>query len=258
MPDSPMTDWERVAEDMLRRIRADEWPGDTRLPSEEDLAKHYSVSRIPVRQALQDLTARGVLVSGRGRGRRVRRYDQRLEWWPAKFEHAQHRRDTDPNTTTDAWMADIEAQGIQAEQEVEPLMVKATPFLAEQLRVAPDDPVLCRARTRTIRGVRWQLADSFYPMWIVEGEGSILLRPEDTTVPGGFMKYLGHEQAWFDDFITCRMPTLEESRRLKLEAGTPVIEHARTGYDSNDIPTRVLITIAPGDRHIIRYRPEAR
>jgi GntR family transcriptional regulator len=36
-------------------------------------------------------------------------------------------------------------------------------------------------------------------------------------------------------------------------SATPVAVHMRTGYDENDRPLRVMITILPGDRHVIRY-----
>ena len=35
--------------------------------------------------------------------------------------------------------------------------------------------------------------------------------------------------------------------------GTPIAEHVRTGFNRDDRPVRVIITIVPGDRHRIIY-----
>lgn len=242
---------------MLReRIEQGEWSDSELLPAEKELADEYGVSRPTIRQSLQALTAEGLLTASRGRGRQVRHY-HRLEWWPARFEHRDYRRDGSPDTSRDAWMLDIDAQGRIADQQVTPTMCRASARIAEQLQISPGETVLCRARTRTIDSKLWQTADSYYPMWIVEGDGAILLQPGDVVVPGGFMSYLGHAQRWFDDRMIGRMPTSSEVKRLDLDAGTPVIEHMRTGYDIEDKPVRVVVTVAPGDRHIIRHRVEA-
>jgi DNA-binding GntR family transcriptional regulator len=56
-----------------------------------------------------------------------------------------------------------------------------------------------------------------------------------------------------EDEITVRMPTPEETELLKLPPGTPVGEIVRIGYGKDDRPVRVMVTIAPGDRHLLVY-----
>lgn len=49
----------------------------------------------------------------------------------------------------------------------------------------------------------------------------------------------------------------EEVSRLEIDAGTPVAAITRTGYGADDRPLRVMVTIAPGDRHLLVYEWEA-
>jgi GntR family transcriptional regulator len=62
--------YQRVAEDIRAAIAAGEYPASTKLPSENDLAQRYGVSRGTIRQAFAALRADGVIASRRG-ARRV-------------------------------------------------------------------------------------------------------------------------------------------------------------------------------------------
>jgi len=66
---SPMPLWAQLRDGLARRLDADEFAAA--FPSEAELARVYGVSRQTVRQALQDLRARGRVVAERGRGSRV-------------------------------------------------------------------------------------------------------------------------------------------------------------------------------------------
>ena len=57
-----------IAADLRRRIDDGEWGNGDRLPSENALAEHYSVSRATIRTALQDLESRGLMITRRGLG----------------------------------------------------------------------------------------------------------------------------------------------------------------------------------------------
>ena len=62
--------YQQVAEDIRTAITAGEYPASTKLPSESELARRYSVSRGTIRQAFAALRADGVITSRRG-ARRV-------------------------------------------------------------------------------------------------------------------------------------------------------------------------------------------
>lgn len=66
---------ERLTHEMLRRIRNDEWPVGSLVPSERVLMEEFGVSRIPLREAMSHLRALGVLDTEHGRGSTVQRID---------------------------------------------------------------------------------------------------------------------------------------------------------------------------------------
>ena len=67
-PTSHIPKHSQFKEIITQRIADDEFPLGAKLPSEEDLAKKYGVSRATVRRAFSDLVRKGVLFSQRGKG----------------------------------------------------------------------------------------------------------------------------------------------------------------------------------------------
>lgn len=66
-----MTGWEDIRAEVLRRIRARDWPPGGMIPTEEDLAVEFGVARATVNRALRDLATSGVLERRRKAGTRV-------------------------------------------------------------------------------------------------------------------------------------------------------------------------------------------
>jgi GntR family transcriptional regulator len=243
---------DQVADKMRQMIESGELqPGD-RLEREDVLAERYGVSRHTVRQALNDLTMEGLLASGRGRGRVVRAY-RPLEWHLSLYESRRgHEQGGDP---ADQWSADVHAQGREPAQEVDVGIVDPPEAVAKHLGTQPDELVVVRRRVRSVDGVPYQLADSYFRLDLIKGTS--LMEPRDVAAPGGLLAAIGHPQARFLDEITVRMPTRTESEKLDLPSGTPVAEVIRTGYAADGTPLRVMVTVAPGDRHKLVYETDA-
>ncbi len=241
--------YERVADDLRAAIkRGDLQPGEN-VPAEQDLAERHHVSRQTVRQALQLLTNEGLLASGRGRGRIVRS-QTRLRWQLSTYE-TQDRHSAE----ADAWSNGVADQGRQPRQEVTVSIDLPSPEIAERLQIDAKDLVVVRRRLRYVDDTPFQLADSYFPESLARG--TPLMVPGDVSVPGGILASIGRPQVRITDEIQIRMPTKDESNRLGLQAGTPVAEHTRTGYDGDGRPVRVMVTIVPGDRHILVYELDA-
>src|ERR1700744_699700 len=69
--DAPVSLYRKGADDLRASIAAGEYPAGTRLPSENDLAERYAVSRGTIRQAFAALRSDGVIASRRGARRIV-------------------------------------------------------------------------------------------------------------------------------------------------------------------------------------------
>lgn len=72
----------RVKDDLIRRVRANEWGSTTPLPPESALAEAYGISVGTLRRVLAELAADGILERHQGRGTYVRR---------ATFQHSLFR-----------------------------------------------------------------------------------------------------------------------------------------------------------------------
>jgi GntR family histidine utilization transcriptional repressor len=63
--------WEAIRDEVMRRIRARDWPPGQVIPGEEALAREFGCARATVNRALRDLAAQGLLERRRKAGTRV-------------------------------------------------------------------------------------------------------------------------------------------------------------------------------------------
>lgn len=66
-----MQGWESIRAEVLRRIRARDWPPGGLIPGEEALAEEFGVARATVNRALRDLAEAGVIERKKRAGTRV-------------------------------------------------------------------------------------------------------------------------------------------------------------------------------------------
>ena len=67
-PESPIPLYRQLAELLLAKVRAGEYPAGTRIPSEHQLAQTYRIGRPTARQATDLLVRKHILVRKRGAG----------------------------------------------------------------------------------------------------------------------------------------------------------------------------------------------
>ncbi|MEK4424059.1 FadR/GntR family transcriptional regulator [Solibacillus sp. FSL K6-1523] len=63
---------DQVIDEIKSKIQSGEFPIDSKLPSENELAKMFNVSRVPIREALSALSSHGIIESIHGGGSWVR------------------------------------------------------------------------------------------------------------------------------------------------------------------------------------------
>lgn len=227
-------------------------PGD-RVPTEGELCARYNTSRNTVRLALDVLRNEGLITSQQGRGSFVRseppmRYYASLTGSRRKRLEADRRRDT--------FTQQIEAQGKTARQVSTVEVLPATAEIAAHLKVQEGEPVAVRRRVMYADDQPLQLGDSYYPLDIVQG--SKIMNPADI-VEGTdqVLEDLGHIPSRYEDEITWRMPSVDESTKLHLGPAIPVARLLRTTFDQSDRPIEVYWVILPGDRHVLFYEVDA-
>jgi GntR family transcriptional regulator len=235
-----------IADDLRGQIRSgDLGPGDV-LPTTRELAEHYGVTDRTVAAGIDLLKTEGLVIGEQGGRRRVR-VDRPITWNLTKFER-KTRRDS---TTMDDWSTAIKEAGREPAQVVTVSTEPAGDAVAHWLQIQPGDDVVKRVRLRTVDDRPFQLSTSWFPLDVAAG--TPLMEGRDVSMPGGILHSIGYPQHRVRDEITVRMPGPEESKRLNLPPGTPVAQHVRIGYGESGTPVRVMMTIAPGDRHVLVY-----
>jgi GntR family transcriptional regulator len=237
----------QIADDLRARVRAGEYaPGDW-LASESTLQQEYEASRNTVRSALKTLISEGLISSSGGRGYAVR--DRSTLVYDAS---ASERRGRRKQATHDIWITDVQDQGRTPGMRLDVTATPATTDIARLLDIEAGEQVIARRRIRLVDDEPYSISTAYWPMAIAQG--TPIEQPYDMQPgPLAWLAEHGQEQVRVCDQINSRMPTPEEVDILRLQAGTPVTDHVRTGYDVNDKPLRVTVTILPGDRFILRY-----
>jgi GntR family transcriptional regulator len=78
-PQSPIPLYRQLADILMAGIRSGDFPPGTRIPSEPQLAKDYGIGRPTVRQAIDVLVRKRLLLRRRGSGTYVRRPQQEID-----------------------------------------------------------------------------------------------------------------------------------------------------------------------------------
>ena len=199
----------RVKDDLIRRVRANEWSGSVPLPPESALAEQYSISVGTLRRVLAELTTEGLLERHQGRGTYVRR---------ATFQNSLFRFFRMHGGTGQAPGSRILARDTQ----------HATPAVAQALNIEDDSPVLHLHRLRLWQDKPFLVEDIWLPLpWfqpiadIDLSEFGSLLYPEYEArigiVIGSAVEELSVAQA-----------TEQQAELLSASPGNPLVRINRT------------------------------
>lgn len=248
MPELDPPLFRRIAADLRDAIRRGEYLPGHQLPSGTALATQYHVATQTVWNAINLLRAEGLVVGLQGAGVFVAKprvkYYASLTGSRAKRLEADRRRDT--------FTQQIEAQGKAARQVSTIEELPADGDVAAYLRIEAGTPVAVRRRVMYADDEPLQLGDSYYPLTIVRD--SQIMNPADI-VEGTdqVLEDLGYVPTRYEDEITWRMPTPDETEKLAIAAGTPVGRLLRTTFDQDEQPIEIYIVILPADRHVLLY-----
>jgi GntR family transcriptional regulator len=247
-PTSDRPVYKQIADQLRAAIEAGELPPGQRLPSEAELMGRYDVAQGTVRQALSLLRGEGLVVAQHGRGVFVRERPRLRRLASDRFSR-KHREEGKA-----AYLAESETEGVRPDVEVYYVGPGEAPVgIAERLGVRKGTRVLVRRRRYLSDGQPTELATSYVPWSLAKGTPIAEVNPG----PGGIYARIeerGHRLARFEEEVTARMPTPEESKALRLAAGSPVLALVRTAYDTDDRPVEVCDTVMSADVYVLTYQ----
>ncbi len=236
----------RIATEWAERIDSGELQHGDPLPTREELAEQYGVSKTVIRDALSLLHQDGYLHSATRRGTRVFRL--------RRFELPMYVLESD-DRGRDAYEDAVREQGGEPGQRIEVHTVAPAEDVAKALRLEDGQLALVRMRVRTIDSIPYCTADSYFPFHLVQG--SDLVNPANIQRGGRhLLREMGLEMVLHRDRIRSRRPRSREITDLGIPSGLPIIRHDRVSYTADGTPVRFMTSAFPSDRWEITYEVE--
>lgn len=241
--------YQKISEDLQRRIEAGEWGHGQKLPTELELRERYDASRNTIRDAINRLVIRGLIETRPGQGTYV---VEKIIPFVNTLTQPEGGRVGDASTFYIEQVAARRRRAAVSDPDVR--IERATSSLAEFLGIAEGGQVVSRHQRRTIDGSPSSRQTSYYTMSQVR-DAPRLLVAED--IPEGTVAYLkdalGIEQVGYRDLIAMRTPDAEETTYFGLpsDGRVSVFEVTRVAFDQNGKPYRVTVTTYPADRNQI-------
>ena len=213
-----------IANDLIAQISSGELPVSSQLPTEAELATRYGVSRMTVRQAMDQLESARLVVRQRGSGSYVRDTPGRTRGMDGLRSFAAEM--TDQGSTVDSR---IIAQEMCASVPAEVSSALATARPGRFIRLA---------RVRIVDGTPASYQEAWIPFSVAPG----LAREE--LVNGSLYQTLsvryGVEFGWATQIISSALATAELAELLDEKVGNSLITIRRTTYSDRNVPVEFV------------------
>ncbi|MGW5740758.1 GntR family transcriptional regulator [Amycolatopsis sp. NPDC003861] len=233
-------------------IRAGDYPPESTLPKQDDLANQYDINVNTVRKAISVLESEGLVTSVRRRGTVVRARP------PMKRLGVERYAKNKWKFGLVAFAADREASGQtwnRNDQTNQVRKVDADTDVASALGIEPGSPVYERARLVKQDGHPTHTLTSYYRPEHVENTPIVDPKPGTATPGGGFavLTLQGLEPDSMTETFHSRMPTPEEIDELELPAGEPVMILERTTRTADGTPVEFARGVHAASRFAWSY-----
>lgn len=209
-----------IADDLVAQIRSGELPVSSQLPSEAELAQRYGVSRMTVRQAMDQLENAKLVVRHRGSGSYVRDV-------PGHLRGMNGLR---------SFVAEISADGSAVTNRIVAQESQSTvpPEVAAELSTARSTRFTRLARVRLVDGTPAAYQEAWIPFAVAPG----LAR--DELVEGSLYRTLaqryGVELGWANQVIASVLVDDDLATLLDEKVGNPLLAIRRTTFSTRNVP----------------------
>jgi GntR family transcriptional regulator len=239
--------YRQIASDLRRKIESGELSQRTQLPTEDQLMASYHASRNTVRNALKELTTRGLVYTLHGKGTFVSELVS-----PILTTLSIDPKASKGGGEVLVYTAEIAASG-RLLSVVGPVVEvsKASAVVAHSLRISGSTDVIIRHEKRYVDGRPWSMQTSFYPRSLSD-QAARLLATEN--IEEGTVAYLaecGTQQVGYHDEIGWRSPNEGETAYFDLPADghVQIVEIRRIAFDQNKNRVRFTVTVYRADRN---------
>ncbi len=214
-------------------------PGQA-IPTERELESRFGVSRMTIREAVDDLVVEGLLVRQQGRGTFVQK---------PKLTHEL--------STITSWTEQLEALGYTPRtSQLWIEEIEAPERAAFALHLAKAERVFKIRRVRLASQEPITLMVNYLPSRLVPGLPEKMARHE--SLYEVLEKEYGLAPTSAVDTVECRSSTHEEAQQLKIEPWAPVICVTRIGYLEGGRPLELAQAVSRADRYQYRVTLQGR
>jgi GntR family transcriptional regulator len=212
-----------------RKIEGGDLRQGALLPAEKDIAAFFSVSRITVKRALDDLEAEGYVSRHRGRGTHVTyKYEPKVLRAPLNN-----------------MLESLAVMGRETQVRlIEFSKVTAPPQVADALRIAPDLLVERATRVRLSEGLPF----AHYLSWTIPIGPGMDQEALKTASRLDIFRRLGIHLREIDQVITAVAADTVLAQRLIVRVGDPLLQVIRIASDQRNRPIDYLISCYRPDR----------
>jgi GntR family transcriptional regulator len=225
----------QIADNLIKNIKDGTWEIGATVPSEHQLMKQFQISRNTARDALNEIEQHGYIYRVPGKGSFVAsiRLDQHYNF-------------------LNGFSQDVAALGMTPSHTIfEIKTVKATPFVAAKLQIAPGSNVLYMHRLLLADDLPYIVVRSYLTSQWLEINGIEI--SAELLGHGSFYEYLDKK---YNIVFNSAVNTLragaanaEDAEILRIPPGHPVLLSERISRTDDNIPRELTLGVGHPDRH---------
>lgn len=208
----------QIKSELKGKIENGEWKTGDKIPSEMELCQLYNVSRITVREAINELVWEEYLIRQRAKGTFV-------------LDNKQKESDKDYYTYVKSFTYEMNELGEKVTTiHAEVKKIKADQDLAKQLNVKQGDEVI---ELKRLRGLPNKVPVFFKTYWSYQSAFSL----ESEDYYGSFyemLKVSGIILTNVKEYVEAVKPNEEIQQWLSISEDTPVLKRVRNAKDQKD------------------------
>lgn len=215
---------------LLENISAGIYSKGAKIPTENELAKNFSVSRITVRKALQELEREGLLVRHQGKGTFV-------------TDHSLRRDISHNSSFSEICRTTGQVPGART---IKSVIEDATERDVEELHISPEAKVIVLERIRYADNTPVAIEFSRFPE-----EFSFLIEEDlnnHSLIELLAEKHGIHFTGTSTKTLKLVYATYEQAKYLSLPRGYPLISISCVSYDANGRPCHRSLQLIVGDK----------
>ncbi|WP_081415000.1 phosphonate metabolism transcriptional regulator PhnF [Ectobacillus panaciterrae] len=227
---SPFPIYYQIQEWIKQKIEAGEWKSGDKIPSENELCDTFDVSRMTIRQAINNLVEQGYLYRKRGIGTFVQlpKVEQRLQGMTG-FTEDMKARGMKPSSALLSFELVSASARVADKLHLED---GASVYEVRRIRLADDEPIAFETTYLS-------------PLVVKEINEDIL----QNSLYEHLEQKLGYKLLRATQTIEAAVAAEEEAPHLHISKRAPVLVVEQTSYAEDDVPLEYVKCIYRGDRY---------